>query len=62
LRGSAEELYYDLSGVEEWLKERAVKVVFRSLHNRRKYVLDGGPEVEVVRPFHGPDFCMGVGR
>jgi len=57
-----DEHYYDLSKVEEWLSEKAVKVIFRSLHNRRKYVLDGGQEVEVVRPLHGPGFCRGCTR
>lgn len=55
------ELYYDLAGVEEWLKREALKIVFRSLHNRRKYVLPEGQEVEVVKPFHRR-FCMGCSR
>ncbi len=56
-----DELYYDLTPIENWLENKAVKVVFRSLHNRRKYVLPEGQEVEVIRPFHGR-FCMGCSR
>ncbi|MCX8204459.1 MAG: GTP 3',8-cyclase MoaA, partial [Candidatus Nezhaarchaeota archaeon] len=56
-----DELHTDLSGVDKWLEEQASKIVFRGLHNRRRYVLPNGQEVEVVRPFHGK-FCMGCTR
>lgn len=56
-----DKLHADLSGVERWLEEQASKIVFRGLHNRRKYVLSNGQEVEVVRPLHRR-FCMGCTR
>jgi cyclic pyranopterin phosphate synthase len=56
-----DELHLDLSEVERQLEQQASKVVFRGLHNRRKYVLPTGQEVEVVRPFHAR-FCMGCNR
>ena len=56
-----DDLYVDLSSVEHQLERQASQVVFRALHNRRKYVLPTGQEVEVVRPFHGR-FCMGCNR
>jgi len=53
-------LYFDLSGVEEKLRESATKIEKRRMHGRRKYFVDGA-EVEVVRP-HGSEFCMNCHR
>jgi len=59
--GLYDELYVDLSDVERRLEREASKIVFRSLHNRRRYIMPNGLEVEVVRPFHGR-FCAGCTR
>lgn len=46
-----------LDEIESWLAEHAVKVSVRSLHHRRRYTLEDGVEVEVVRPMFNPEFC-----
>ena len=48
----------DLSRVEEELAREALLVSVRSAQRRRRYLLRGGIEVEIVRPFHNSDFCM----
>lgn len=60
--GIEDELYkahhVPLDDIEEWLKERAVKVEVRSyMHGRRQYDL-GSLKVEVVKPVNNPYFCM----
>ncbi|MEM1584205.1 MAG: GTP 3',8-cyclase MoaA [Nitrososphaerota archaeon] len=50
--------YYDLREVEERLECMAVKIVTRSLHMRRQYLLPNGVWVEVVRPNSNYQFCM----
>jgi cyclic pyranopterin phosphate synthase len=50
-------LHYDLSSIEEMLKERSVKVIERELHHRKVYYLREGAQVEVVRPMHNSTFC-----
>ncbi len=52
----------ELDKVEDRLKEAAEKVVVRRLHHRRKYLLRGGGEVEVVRPMHNTEFCKHCNR
>lgn len=48
--------------IEKMLKERAVKVVVRKMHRRKKFFLSGGGEVEVVRPVHNSEFCANCNR
>lgn len=50
-----EKHFFDLSGVEKELEEKAISITLREIHNRRQYNL-GDVVVEVVRPFTG-DFC-----
>jgi len=50
------EYYMDLSKIEENFGRIAKRVIVRSLHGRRQYVI-GKKVVEFVRPFHG-EFCM----
>jgi len=52
--------HYDLRGIEEQLEARALKVVSRRMHRRRKYLLP--TEVEVVRPMHNTEFCANCNR
>jgi len=51
-----------LNGVEEKLRRRASRVIVRRMHHRKKYVLNGGVEVEVVRPMHNSEFCLHCNR
>jgi cyclic pyranopterin phosphate synthase len=63
--GSLKDFYrvyhMDLTPIEEELRQRANKVVKRSLQNRCKYFIDGG-EIEVVRPMHNTQFCRNCKR
>ncbi len=54
--------HYDLGIVESAIKERAVKVRYRKLHNRPVYFLSNGVAVEFVKPMHNHAFCMGNDR
>jgi cyclic pyranopterin phosphate synthase len=54
--------HYDLNPVEERLKARAVSIRRRALHNRPRYTLPDGVVVEIVRPMHNTEFCMGNNR
>lgn len=57
-----ESLHVDLSPIEEALKLKAVRTYVRSLHNRRRYVMPNGAEVEVVKPMHNSLFCANCTR
>lgn len=52
-----DQFYHDLRPVEEMLEARSVEVHERALHRRRRYQLEGGGIVEVVRPMHNSRFC-----
>jgi cyclic pyranopterin phosphate synthase len=52
----------DLKPIEDQLMRTAVKVVDAAMHRRRKYVLSGGSEVEIVRPMHNTEFCSNCHR
>ena len=52
----------ELKEIEEFLKNNAEKVVTRQMHHRRKYLLRGGGEVEVVNPMHNTEFCRHCNR
>ncbi|KXB03074.1 hypothetical protein AKJ45_02605 [candidate division MSBL1 archaeon SCGC-AAA261F19] len=53
-----ERYHRELSFIEQGLEKRASKVRTRwAMQARRKYVLDGGGEVEVVNPMHNSEFC-----
>ncbi|MEM2226280.1 MAG: GTP 3',8-cyclase MoaA [Candidatus Bathyarchaeia archaeon] len=52
----------DLLGLEKELEKRSSRVEVRPLHHRRRYLLRGGGEVEVVRPMHNSEFCMNCKR
>ena len=51
-----------LVAVEEALKSKARKVVIRQMHHRKKYSLNSGGEVEIVRPMHNTEFCRYCNR
>jgi len=50
-------LHYDLHAIEEDLAKKSIKIYVRDLHRRRRFLLEGGGEVEVVRPMHNSEFC-----
>ena len=54
--------HVDLNNVEEKLKKRASKIIVRRMHHRKKYILDEGTEVEIVRPMHNSEFCLNCNR
>lgn len=57
--------HYDLTLIEDWLKNKAVAVEENPLHRRKRYVLkrNGGSVcVEVVRPMHNSGFCQNCTR
>lgn len=54
--------YFDLSGIEGRLREHALRVEVKEMHRRRKYYLSNGAVVEVVKPTHNSEFCMGCTR
>jgi len=54
--------FYDLSGVEKELEDRADKIITRKfMQNRKKYVLNDA-EIEVVHPMHNTEFCKNCTR
>ncbi len=51
-------LHSDLADLEETVRKKASKVVYRKhMHNRPQYYIDGAV-VEFVRPICNPQFCM----
>jgi len=57
--------HYDLSEVEKWLEEKAIKIHKRSMHNRKQYHLEQNGRlaiVEVVKPIHNSVFCQNCTR
>ncbi len=64
---SIESKYYDiyhypLDSIEFALKLSAAVRTERSSHRRPKYELPNGVIVEIVRPMHNTEFCMGCNR
>jgi len=49
--------HHPLIDVESELSKRAKKIIIRELHHRKKFFLENGLEVEVVRPMHNSEFC-----
>jgi cyclic pyranopterin phosphate synthase len=54
--------HVDMSPLEAELRERAIAILKRSLHNRCQYTMPNGVIVEVVRPMHNSEFCVGDTR
>lgn len=52
-----EKNHYDLRTLEKWLLTKATEVVERRFQSRKKYHMQNGLWVEVVRPMHNTDFC-----
>ena len=54
-------LFLDLSEIEEMLSSKATRINVRKMQNRKKYFIDGA-EVEVVKPMHNSEFCRNCRR
>jgi len=54
--------YTPIDAIENYLKENARKVIIRDMHHRRRYILENGVEVEVVRPMFNSEFCANCKR
>jgi cyclic pyranopterin phosphate synthase len=60
-----ERFHYDLTSLEEGLKEEAVSIDENPLHKRRRYCLrrkGGLAWVEIVHPMHNSEFCRNCTR
>jgi cyclic pyranopterin phosphate synthase len=57
--------HYDLTLIEDWLKNKAIAVEENPLHKRKRYVLKcngGSVSIEIVRPMHNSVFCQNCTR
>jgi cyclic pyranopterin phosphate synthase len=52
-----QQYHVDLLPLEEALRSKAEKIVVREMHRRKRYFLNDGGVVEVVRPTHNSEFC-----
>ena len=52
---------FDVKAIENMLQNRATSIKTRTMHRRKKYVVDG-LEVEVVRPVDNSEFCANCNR
>ncbi|MCL7383088.1 MAG: GTP 3',8-cyclase MoaA [Thaumarchaeota archaeon] len=57
-----ERYHYDLREIEERFERTALKIITRTLHMRKQYLLPNGVWVEVVRPNYNFEFCMNDDR
>jgi len=51
-----------LDHVERELEDKAHRIIVRRMHHRRKYILDNGAEIEIVKPMHNSEFCLHCNR
>jgi GTP 3',8-cyclase len=56
------DLYYDLTSLEDQWEREAVKIVEQEMHRRKRYTLPDGAIVEIVRPIHNTVFCTNCNR
>ena len=54
--------HYPLDMIENDLKTKAIKITDRASHQRQQYELPNRVTIEVVRPMHNTEFCMGCNR
>ncbi|MEM1514725.1 MAG: GTP 3',8-cyclase MoaA [Candidatus Bathyarchaeia archaeon] len=57
-----EQYHVDILSIENKIRERAIKTIVRSMHHRKKYILEDGTEIEFVRPMHNSEFCLHCNR
>ncbi|MEX0569217.1 MAG: GTP 3',8-cyclase MoaA [Candidatus Njordarchaeota archaeon] len=54
--------YFPITDIEKYLEENAIKREIREMHARKRYTLESGVEVELVRPMFNPTFCANCTR
>ena len=54
--------YVNLTEIEENLKTQIISTKIRDMQNRKKYFLENGAEIEMVKPFHNSKFCANCHR
>lgn len=55
-------LHYDLAPIEEEFEKRANEVKIRDCQKRMIYYLENGAIIEIVKPYHNPEFCANCHR
>ncbi|MCF8885298.1 MAG: GTP 3',8-cyclase MoaA [Nitrososphaerota archaeon] len=61
-RSFFQKYYYNLKDLEDRFEKEALKIITRSLHKRKQYLLPNNIWIEIVRPLSGPHFCMSDDR
>lgn len=56
-----ERFFIKLDEIETKFRERASGIIWRNIHGKRQYYVDGG-WVEIVRPTHNSEFCRNCNR
>jgi len=54
--------YRPIDDIERYLSEHAEKIFIRPMHHRRRYILEDGTNIDIVRPMFNPEFCMNCSR
>lgn len=57
-----EKYHVNLDKYENEIKNKALKIEVRDLHNRKKYKLNNNIEIEFVKPMHNSLFCLKCNR
>jgi cyclic pyranopterin phosphate synthase len=60
--GLYKKYHFDFNGIERTLAEDSLRVEENEMHHRRKYLLPGDTEIEIVRPMHNTEFCAHCNR
>ncbi len=54
--------HFSLESIENNIKNKSISTIERSSHKRIKYMLPNKVMVEIVKPMHNTEFCMGCNR
>ncbi len=54
--------HYSMESIENELKKKSISSMERMSHKRPKYELPNKVTVEIVKPMHNTEFCMGCNR
>ncbi len=49
--------FYPLESLEKELEKEASRVIVREMHHRKRFIMEDGVEIEVVRPMFNSNFC-----
>jgi len=58
---SLKQYYFDVSKIENSIKNNARKVIVRRMHKRKQYIFDDFA-IEFVKPVNNPEFCLACNR